>query len=79
MKKYAGIFAVSAIAILALALLSREVISQAQAQDAASENTQFSQLMDRLDKIESQLEEILENQQQTFAELKRGRYFTKRS
>lgn len=77
MKKLALLSFLVIVGIFSIMLISRQVDAQ-QAQGADDES-KLTQIMDRLDKIESQLEEVLENQQQMFVEFRRGRYFTKRS
>ncbi len=65
------------ILILAAAFFSfRDVLAQS---NQAPETSDLQAIKDKLDKIESDLQIVLENQEKTFVELKRGRYFTKRS
>ena len=66
------------ILILAVAFVSfKDVLAQSnnQSPDAAD----MQAVKDKLDKIESDIQTMLENQEKMFVELRRGRYFTKRS
>ncbi len=49
------------------------------AQSGLSTEQSLANISERLDKMESQLNLVLENQEKIFYELRRGRYFTKRS
>lgn len=65
------------ILILTVAFVSfRDVLAQSNQSPEAAD---LQAIKDKLDKIESDLQVVLENQEKTFVELKRGRYFTKRA
>ena len=78
MKKFIGISAFFLAVLFLLIFLGREGGAQSQSGDDKTQSD-MAQIIERLDKIEAQLDLILENQEKTFAELQRGRYFTKRS
>lgn len=66
------------ILILAVALISFRNV-WAQSNNQSSDAGDIQAIKDKLDKIESDIQVMLENQEKMFVELRRGRYFTKRS
>ncbi|MBI4970299.1 MAG: hypothetical protein HZC17_00450 [Candidatus Omnitrophica bacterium] len=72
MKQFWGVVSILVL-IGAIVFVAHEV--KAQSKESSSEGD-LKKVLDRLDKIDTQLQLISENQDKMFVELRRGRYFT---